>query len=241
MSTNNRLCPITAGPNIDINPGSAAQPSTNHKFINLLTKYFRKDKELRQELGISYLMGCRYSYLAAISNKNLSDNILKLIDEFLSDLSFEEASKYVNEEDWYLNSLILECKNIKLMRIIIKYVRDINVSNACGGNALMCACVSPIIDLEIVKLLLNHKINVNAKSDDEMTALMYVCNQITGDNYEMIEQVIELLIHCGADVFIKSRTDKIAFDYIKDKSLLSSRLSQWLQGTIRLNNTKRAM
>lgn len=65
---------------------------------------------------------------------------------------------------------------------------------------------------------------------------MRLCQVTMNEN---VEQVIELLIFSGADPFAKSCGNN-AYDRVRDKSLLSKRTSQLLQGTIRMNNTKRA-
>lgn len=132
------------------------------------------------------------------------------------------------------------------MQIIIKYVRNINVVDCHEDIILMNVCqFEPDYHLdraEIIKLLLFHKINVNAKNYSNKTALMCYCGEIVqyAENDESYEEILELLIFNGADVFAKSNENKTAYDYVKNKNLLSDRMSQLLQGNTRMNCTKRA-
>lgn len=157
-----------------------------------------------------------------------------LIEKFLADLSFEEASKYVNASNG-IDPLIFCCADLNLIKRVIKYIPDINICNSRGNSALMYACKRP--SLNIVKFLLDCGANVNTKNDANETALMCLCGNYVNYN---IEQAIELLIFCGADPSISSVCGRIAYDYVTNKSALSVRSQQLLRGEIRMNNTKRA-
>lgn len=181
----------------------------------------------------------RLNFIMSISTTKLSSEILALIEKFLADLPFEEASTYISAPSGWMNDcVILMCENIDFMKIIIGYVWNINARNRYKNNALMRECLlNPIPNIEKIKFLLEHKIDVNAVNIRSQTALMYCCmNEV-----QNIEEILELLIFSGADVFMKSRKGKTAYDYVKHKTLLSERMSQLLQGTIRLNKTKKAI
>lgn len=70
------------------------------------------------------------------------------------------------------------------------------------------------------------------------TALMWLCEDNVGED---TEQAIELLMFNGVNPHIISSREKTAYDWISDKSSLSVRSLQLLQGCIRMNNTKRAL
>lgn len=122
---------------------------------------------------------------------------------------------------------------------------DVMNHDECGNNALACECIDALkaprpFNLEKIARLLDCGINVNAKNHNDMTVLMCCCAWISSDGCRNIEEMFELLVYCGADIHIKSIEDKTAFDYVVDKDTISERLSQLLQGNIRLNRTKSA-
>lgn len=180
------------------------------------------------------------TFLMSIVTKGLSEDVLSSIEEFLSGLPFEEAVKYVSETNNVGDHLIFYCTNISFLKLIIKYVLDINVCDRESNNALIkaCACFEP--NLESIKFFLDCGINVNAKNNMNMTALMHLCGRFSLCTKENVEQAIELLIFSGANLFIKSKWGDTAYDCIWDTHLLSERLSQLLQGTSKMNRTKRA-
>lgn len=196
------------------------------------------------ELYISELSRQAYNatFLSCISVGFLHEDILALIDQFLANLSFECASKYVCAHNIYSCSLIFYCANVDLIKRIIKYIPDINVRNYYGSSALMYACNNGTrpLDLDIVQFFLDHGANVNAQNCGSETALMWLCMKIKCSINENVEQAIELLIFSGADPFMKSEHGYTAYDYVSDKSLLSERSLLLLQGNIKMNNTKRA-
>lgn len=168
-----------------------------------------------------------------------SENVI-IIEQFLESLPAEEASEYVTKyDDW--GNLFFHA-HVDILRIIIKYIPNINVKDPSGWTALMVACHHEQIDelAKKVKFLLDCGANVNVRSTHDNTALMWCAERLTSDNIEIIEQTLELLIFSGADVNIRS-TRGTAFDHILHKHLLSERLTQLLQGTIAVNRTKRAL
>lgn len=190
--------------------------------------------------------------LMCISTGPMLDDVVFLIKQFLDTLTNEDASKYINDIDYWENSVILTCADINMLQYIIKYVPNINVRNNNNYNALSRVCMmnaqAPSLkspDLVIIKFLLEHGINVNDRTHDRnKTALMFCCAHIGNcsnlDDHKMIEEAIECLVHSGADIGIKSHIGNTAYDYVTNKQLLSPRLAQLLQGYIRMNRTKRA-
>lgn len=171
------------------------------------------------------------------------NNILALTKQFLENLPFEEAVAYVTTTNSGKNSVIFMCENIAYLKIFIKYVPDINVKNDYQNNALAWSCISDTyksINPKKIKFLLEQGIDINATNQYDQTALMYCCYGIKHSTPKNIEKVLELLIFSGADPFIKSNDNKTAYDYVIDKSLLTERSVQLLQGVIKMNRTKKA-
>lgn len=185
------------------------------------------------------------TFLMKISNGNLSSDILALIQQFLDTLSHECTCEYVMKADNEGNSIIFVCENMDLLKVVVRYVPNINVQNVYGNNALMRSCVirSESINLNKIKFLLDCEIDADAKNKNGATALMHCCHWI--NNYsgtvKDIEEIIELLIFNGANPLIKYCDQKIAYENIINKQLLSVRVVQLLQGEIKTNRTKRAI
>lgn len=230
--------------------------NTNDKLLN----YLNSHSEIKPTVD-QYLCS-ESTLLAKISTATLPLNVLTLIDNFLKSLSFEEASIYVNssnnyydcKEDGYLNNyhnhdrgepLILICEDVNLMKIIIKYVNNINVVDDYGYNKLSRVWLSTDEpNFEMIQLLLDHKIDVNAINLNDRTLLMDCCEEYDGGKLALANEnkdtMIELLMFNGADPLIKSSTNMMAYDYVNNKRQLSERLKALLQGMIKMNNTKRA-
>lgn len=182
------------------------------------------------------------TFLMILSTKQLSSNILASIKQFLENLSTEVA-EYIAECDDLDNSVIHVWKSVHFAQIIIEYVHNINALNRLEENALVNACATQPFDLELINLLLDHKINVNAQDNTCKTALMYCCITIEYDNHveANFEDAVELLIFNGADVHITDFKNETAYDYVSNKQTLSEKMSQLLQGTIKMNRTKAAI
>lgn len=118
------------------------------------------------------------TFLISISTMQLSEDVLVLIKKFLKNLPKEEAIKYVNAGDQYNDYALLMCRDVGLMKIILKYVTNINVCDRSGYNALMETIerIDAPINLEMVELLLNNGINVNSLNVRDETALMLCCD-----------------------------------------------------------------
>lgn len=184
----------------------------------------------------------------SISTDAIPDDILLLIEEFFENLPIEKTLKYINKAKlgWGGRSITYVCNNMKLMNIIMKYVNIVTDHDQSNYNVLMYACRNEQKSLEKINLLLDCGININAQTSENWTALMFCCASLnvqnaTNDTYKNMEDVIELLIFRGADVLIKSNIGKTAFDYLKDKQNFSPQLLSMLEGTTRINRTKKAM
>lgn len=219
--------------------------STNDKFKSFLQSRLQPTiyAELLIYANVNSISWDSSTFLESISTKKLSVPILILIEQFLENLPKEESIAYVNKLNWCGRSVMFTCRDTALLNIIIKYVLDINHHDIHGNTALLSACsdTNAPLDLNKIILLLDHRANVNAKDIWQMTALMRCCVQSRHCLSEDIKEVLKLLIFCGADVTAKCRYGKSAYDYIYGKASLSDELSQLLQGTIKLNRTKRAM
>ncbi|WP_147676314.1 ankyrin repeat domain-containing protein [Algibacter pacificus] len=86
---------------------------------------------------------------------------------------------------------------------ILPYVTNLN-HNSDNGTALAAAVVKN--NVEIIKVLLNHKADVNLTDANGVSPLMYA---IMFKNI----QVIKLLIEHGADLKLTDKTGKSTFEY----------------------------
>lgn len=162
--------------------------------------------------------------------------------EFFDTLSFECASQYIAKINKYY-CIALFHTNASLTKIMIKYGTSINIRDAWRETLLTGECsgwCGEPRDIEKIKFLLDNKIDVNARNNGGQTALMCSCASLKYDNREIIEEIIELLIFNGAITSIESFCDRVALDFVSDKILLSEKTLQLLQGTIKMNSTKRA-
>jgi len=84
--------------------------------------------------------------------------------------------------------------SLQSMKILLKGGADVDAVNAFGATALMWSVSQP----EKVKLLLDHKANVNIKAKDGRTALIVAAFSPGSDH------VVDLLLAHGADPKAKS-------------------------------------
>lgn len=185
------------------------------------------------------------STLLSMAHGQIPANVLILMKHFLESLPIEEAREYVSYADINGNSAFL-LGDANLLKIIIKYVPNINVQNVWGNNALVREWVRVHAltfkpNVEKIKLLLDSGININAVNNSKNTALICFCRGLPQCEFH-IEEILEILMRNGANPFIKSSEGKMAFDYVRpaNKLAMSERSLQLLQGVIRANRTKRA-
>lgn len=220
--------------------------NTNDK----LTHYLKDNVALEDCRALSWLSTnfndkrCEFNMLSAIGSKKMSGSILRLTKEFLKNLSIEELTAYVNETNFVGENIFFFCCNIELMKIIIKY-GNINARSYIGNNALMEICNyrhSKSFDIQIVELLLDNGIDINATDNNGCTALVNYCSVHRPTAYhpnDNFENVIELLISRGADVLLRTNQRFQAFDYVQP-ALISEECAQLLRGEIYLNCPKSA-
>lgn len=205
-------------------------------------------KYLSNNLGPTYYQELLlYSYisvpsvLATISLRKLPSNVLHLIKEFLKNLSPKEMSEYINRTTICGSNILFFCKDVELMKDIIEHVRDINSRNVADCNALMAFCNYD--DVEIIELLLDKGINIDAQDIYGYTLLMRYCdgysptNTFSNDNFESI---VELLVYRDANLLIKSPRGQQAWELVRDPILVSEELLQLLRGEISIGRTKSA-
>lgn len=101
-----------------------------------------------------------------------------------------EKSLYDDIEMISLNTK--EKSNPQLFNLLIQNGADINVQTNNGYTPLMIASLNGNID--IVKTLIDNKVDVNAKSSDQQTALVLAKN----------DNVVEALINAGADINVNN-------------------------------------
>lgn len=218
-------------------------------YKNLL-KVESSDPSQRPNKFIQSLASQEQTLLMIMAEKKLSDDILGLVDKFLASLTPEEASNYIFQTLGAHYSAMFLCQDIACLTIMIKYVQNVNTQNFFGNN-MLASTFARLSDtrmltsasLNKIKFLLENKINVNAKNHFDRTPLMYLCEKIEYSTPEIFEEVLELLIFNGANIFVVSNSGTMAYDYVKidRKYLLSEKSSQLLQGIIKMNRTKRAI
>lgn len=198
-------------------------------------------KKSLDELLASRAKLCLYtpaSSLTLLSREKLNKKTLATIKGFLESLSMEEASEYVARGNLDGQSTLFVCRNVALLKIIIKYVPNINVKTTSETNALVrtCYCHEPApLNLKKIIFLLDHGIDINAKDNNLCTALMHCCATVDHYLHSNIEEVIELLISRDADIHSVSANGLTPYDMICNKALLSAKSTQLLQGITTCN------
>lgn len=252
---------FNAGTNIyaGINMNATMLEHIDTQLKNFLSEHLGEEM---QEALADAIRHRHKTLLSVMSIKYISDGALILIEQFLDTLPFENAVSYVkgiNDVIAYLDgtskfvsrSTIFYCTNMKLMKIIIKYANNINALEY-GRTPLAQACLT--FNLEKINFLLDHGADINIRTRETMTPLMCCCQEINKPSVDMLNasEVIETLLHRGADPLARVPTHLTianvynkcggykAYDFVTHKDALPERLSQLLQGCIRLNRTKRA-
>jgi ankyrin repeat protein len=80
-------------------------------------------------------------------------------------------------------------------------ISEINSTNENGWTALLIGCYYLKNNIPIVEQIIKNGANVNIKSDNNSTALIYAC---LAQNNDCCESTIRLLIDAGADLNIKN-------------------------------------
>lgn len=208
----------------------------NTKLINYLIVVDRAPLQQSYDCKAKML-----SALAGLSTFKSPDYVKQLVEEFLKSFSIEEISAYVNKVDCEDANILFFCRDVDLMRIIIKYVRDIDARRVDSATALMVACTRG--DIEIMELLLDNGADINAVDRRGITALMYYCmGQSPNENWanNNFESTVKLLIQRDADVLMKSNVDNRAIDFLRSIVSISENLLQLLQGKNCMGYTKNA-
>ena len=150
------------------------------------------------------------NYIKESSNK-LDDVIIKCIEE-----NCYKPLSVLNKE--YVMKFILDNFNFDLDKInfeeLIKYKFPLYVKNEYGRTSLMLASVHN--NIEIVKLLIDARVDVNLQEKDGWTALMFATT-----NYN--KKIVKLLIDAGADINIKNNKGNTALIFskiIKNKEII---------------------
>lgn len=93
-------------------------------------------------------------------------------------------------------------KNFSLIEFLISKGANVNANNK-KISVLYLACSYRYLD--IVKYLIDHKVDINLKMNDGMTALMFACEQNKLG-------VVKILVEYGADVNLKNNKNLTAYD-----------------------------
>jgi hypothetical protein len=150
------------------------------------------------------------------------------------------------DEVYQISSLISSRKCTSLMKLILnldkyplliydieQYMYDpyhtteyeLNKQNEKGWTALMivCRCANSPYAIQIAKLLLNHKVDINIKENDGWTCAMIVARYANSLNGL---EMLKLLISSGADLSLKNNNgwDALTFAacYSKEESSLNA-------------------
>lgn len=160
-----------------MNTNDDSTTNTDNKLKSMLEHYLDAEK-YNEILNIDHAHWYpRLTLLISISTVQSSEDVLILVQKFLEDLPKDEAVEYVNKKDQYGECALLECEDVEMMKIILKYVTNINTSDHGGHNALMMTFrrISAPINLEMIKVLIDGGIDVNSSSVSGGTALMLCC------------------------------------------------------------------
>lgn len=210
----------------------------NEELMNFVHKHCETEG---QRNFIDYIRRSKTDFLNLIAMSKVHGIILDLVTQFLDELPFAVASKYVGEHNnGMVHTPIIFTKNVHFLKSIIKYIDNVDVGEYYQCTSLMLACSGAEFDLDRIKILLDHGAQVNKLSANGKTPLICLCQSINDENVEEKLEALTLLIFLGADVLVTTHENMKAYDYIVNKNLLPERLLQLLQGHIKLNNIKRA-
>lgn len=157
--------------------------------------------------------------------EDISECDIILIDNFLHSLSWYEVRCYIRSDD-HVYPIITACRNIELLKVLLKYYPDVNI-RFNGNTPLLDACEK--FDLERINLLLGRAdASIRSQKRDKFTPLMYFCyNSSKWRNYnsQEIHDALIKFVSCWDDKILLEKTadGKTAFDFIDDanKKLLS--------------------
>ena len=102
---------------------------------------------------------------------------------------------------------------LEVVKLLIDLGADINAASGTGGTPVLYAC--DVMNVKVIKYLVNHGADVNKPDNCGRTCLMIVIrravNNYKNDNYQDIEDTVQLLIDHGADPYSKNHDNYDAF------------------------------
>lgn len=123
-------------------------------------------------------------------------------------------------------ALLFSCEYgyVEIVNLLLNYKANLHAKSDSGETALMCAIEGNYFSLkkehiEIVKLLLDKNIDVNAnRKFSKETALMLACKKKAYDKDSLNRQTIlvKLLLERGADINLKNKDGKTALMLAKE-------------------------
>ena len=142
-------------------------------------------------------------------------------------------------------------------------ISDINAKDVNGDTALIFAVKKPIVNVDILKMLINAGVDLNAQNNDGATALIWAAilnhkevvkilidsgadlnvqlQPIPGSTALVLavaknhKEIVEMLIKSGANLNIRNRNGKTALDIMKDKEMMKYKDKQKIK---ELNETQ---
>ena len=106
-------------------------------------------------------------------------------------------------------SPIMRARNVRMARLLIKYRADVNAVDNSGMTPLMQAC--NLDARSVVKHLIEKGADVNARSKNRATALIYgVYSRSMSMKKPRKGDIVELLLAAGADINAKDKSNMTA-------------------------------
>jgi hypothetical protein len=116
-----------------------------------------------------------------------------------------------------LNDNVIDAM-MEIINLFIKYDYDLNIQDNEGNTILMQILNRQIININIVKTLLNHSININIKNKNNETALIIASKKSNIDK-ELLSSLIFYDIHIATFYEYNQCKKKLFTEYIKNNNL----------------------
>jgi ankyrin repeat protein len=199
--------------------------NVNTEIIDLLIRSGVKVNAETTEGTTALLYACKENQIANVSKLIENGADVKTVDDQrMNSLHYACSSLNVNTEVIGLlisygvdvnaktregkTALLYACKENQIANVkkLIENGADVKMVDDQRMNALHYACKSLNVNTEVIDLLISYAVDVNAKSQDEQTALLYACKESQIKN-------VRKLIERGADINAVDNQEMNALHY----------------------------